>query len=58
MRTPLEMRAYAVKHFVTECRDDLTVSPEGQFFIKGQRVTLNDVIRYGGRRGWFSQEVV
>ena len=53
MRTPLEMREYAVATGTTEYQDGLTVSPEGQFFICGRRCTLNDAILYGGNRKWF-----
>lgn len=50
MKTPLEMKEYATTYGVTEWQDGLTVSPEGEFFLSGRRVTLNEAIVYQGTR--------
>jgi len=53
MKTPLEMRNEALETATTVWQDGLSVLPEGDFILRGRRVTLNDAILYSGKRRWY-----
>ena len=49
MFSPSLLKAEALETGTTVVRGDFTVSPEGQYFLRGKRCTLNDGIIYAGR---------
>jgi len=54
MKTPLEMKIEAKENCISVFQDGLHADCDGNLFICGRRVTLNEAIMYGGNRGWFS----
>ena len=49
MFSPSVLKREAIATGTTVVRGEFTVSPEGQFFLRGMRCTLNDGIIYAGR---------
>ena len=49
MFSPSTLKREAIATGTTMVRGEFTVSPEGQFFLRGKRCTLNDGIVYAGQ---------
>ena len=49
MFSPSVLKREAIATGTTVVRGEFSVSPEGQYFLRGKRCTLNDGIVYAGR---------
>ena len=49
MFSPTLLKEEALATGTTVVRGEFTVSPEGKFFLRGMRCTLNDGIIYAGQ---------
>ena len=49
MFSPTLLKEEALATGTTVVRGEFSVSPEGKFFLRGMRCTLNDGIIYAGR---------
>ena len=49
MFSPTLLKEEALATGTTVVRGEFSVSPEGKFFLRGMRCTLNDGIVYAGR---------
>jgi len=49
MFSPSVLKREAIATGATVVRGEFSVSPEGQYFLRGKRCTLNDGIVYAGQ---------